>query len=69
MQGRVKCYDSNRGFGFIETVYGDYFVHVTNILSKDNRLSGGDLVTFNPFESKKGLSATNVRKISEVPHD
>jgi len=62
-QGRVKMYNSEKGFGFI-TPDGngeDLFVHVTGLLVRD--LKPGDIVEYNTENGKKGLIAVNVKKL------
>jgi len=62
-QGRVKMYNSEKGFGFI-TPDGngeDLFVHVTGLLVRD--LKPGDIVEYNTENGKKGLMAVNVKKL------
>ena len=62
-QGRVKMYNSEKGFGFI-TPDGngeDLFVHVTGLLVRD--LKPGDIVEYNTENGKKGLMTVNVKKL------
>ena len=59
--GKVKWFRSDKGFGFIEISDGnDIFVHVSQT---DGELNEGDQVEFIPKEGKKGLVATEVKKI------
>ncbi|WP_316806799.1 cold shock domain-containing protein [Pedobacter agri] len=62
-QGKVKMYNSEKGFGFItpDSNSEDLFVHVTGLLVKD--LKPGDTVEYNSEQGKKGLIAINVKKI------
>jgi len=59
--GKVKFFNSEKGFGFITPDEGgkDVFVHKTG--TRD-ALYEGDTVTFDVEQSPKGLNAVNVRK-------
>ena len=64
MKGKVKWYDSVKGFGFIRTEEGnEVFVHSTGI-SKDNNiktLKADQSVTFEISEGIRGPQAVNVK--------
>ncbi|HHW26940.1 MAG TPA: cold shock domain-containing protein [Firmicutes bacterium] len=66
MQGKVKWFNAEKGYGFIEREDGpDVFVHYTAIQSEGFRtLNQGDLVEFDIVEGPKGLQAANVAKVS-----
>ena len=59
-KGKVKFFNTSKGFGFIQDSESgqDIFVHVTG-LKQDIR--EGDSVVFDVTQGKKGLSAVNVR--------
>ena len=60
--GKVKWFKEDKGFGFIEISDGkDIFVHVSQI---QEPLREGDQVEFVPKEGKKGLVATEVKKVA-----
>ncbi len=63
--GKVKWFNSAKGFGFIEREDGpDVFVHYTAIDGSGFRsLAEGDQVEFEVEEGDKGLHAANVRKV------
>lgn len=64
--GRVKWFNSEKGFGFIE-VEGeeDVFVHFTAIQGNEARksLDEGQEVQFDVEQGPKGLQAANVTKL------
>ncbi|WP_126428286.1 cold-shock protein [Brevibacillus marinus] len=62
MQGKVKWFSKEKGYGFIEKEGGgDIFVHYTGIAGSGFRnLEEGDIVTFDIVEGQKGPQATNV---------
>lgn len=66
-QGKVKWFDIEKGFGFIEPDDGskDVFVHRSNIadLGRDEGLRDGEEVEYDVEETPKGLSALNVQRI------
>ena len=59
-KGKVKFFNTSKGFGFIQDSESgqDIFVHVTG-LKQDIR--EGDSVVFDAQQGKKGLNAVNVR--------
>ena len=65
--GKVKWFNDQKGFGFIESDDGqDVFVHHTNITMDGHRtLAEGDPVEFDMAQGPKGLKAENVRRPSE----
>jgi CspA family cold shock protein len=60
--GRVKWFNSSKGYGFIAQEGGDdVFVHFTAILMEGYKsLTEGMEVTFEIAEGAKGLQALNV---------
>ena len=60
-KGRVKWYNENKGFGFIE-VEGrkDIFVHRSGLISAFAGLSEGQEVSFQIKQGEKGELAFNV---------
>ncbi len=67
LEGTVKWFSKNKGFGFIEAGLGrDVFVHFSSIKGKGYRvLEQGDEVSFDLVESPKGPQAFNVKKIRQ----
>lgn len=65
MEGTVKWFNAQKGFGFITTGDGkDVFVHYSSIESDGFKsLEEGQKVSFDITEGDKGEQATNVRKI------
>jgi CspA family cold shock protein len=66
--GRVKRYQRNSGFGFIETEDGDLFVHHTALVDREFLLPGQQ-VEFRIEPGDRGPRAVNVRVTGEVPMD
>ena len=63
MEGTIKCFNGQKGFGFINGEDGkDYFVHFSAI-PEDVRLNEGDKVTFDVVETEKGVQAQNVQLV------
>ena len=65
MQGTVKFFDNDRGFGFISREGGDdVFVHVSNIQGEGFKtLADGQAVEFEVGPGRKGDEARNVRPL------
>ena len=63
MKGKVKWYNSFKGYGFIEGEdEKDVFVHQTAI-PEGTHLDEGDEVEFEVEKGEKGPSAVNVKKL------
>jgi len=64
MEGKVKWFNADKGFGFIETSEGnDVFVHFSAIQDEGFKtLEEGQSVTFDIVEGNRGPQAANVRK-------
>lgn len=64
-QGRVKWFNSKKGFGFIEREgEPDIFVHFSDIIGNGYRvLENGDSVEFEIIQGRKGPQAKKVRAI------
>ncbi|WP_338473315.1 cold-shock protein (plasmid) [Niallia sp. XMNu-256] len=62
-QGKVKWFNAEKGFGFIESeAGGDVFVHFSAIQSEGFKsLDEGQSVTFEIEQGQRGPQATNVQ--------
>jgi CspA family cold shock protein len=65
VQGTVKFFNADRGFGFISRQNGDdVFVHVSNIQGEGVKtLAEGQAVEFDIGTGRKGEEAQNVRAL------
>ena len=65
MQGKVKWFSAEKGYGFIEREDGsDVFVHFSAILDEGFKtLNEGQRVEFDIVEGARGLQAANVTKL------
>ncbi|RXK01133.1 cold-shock protein [Arcobacter sp. CECT 8986] len=69
VNGTVKWFNSEKGFGFIEQENGgkDVFVHFRQVNNSNNygrvTLEDGQKVTFEITESDRGLQAENVTAV------
>ncbi len=65
MKGRVKWFDSKKGYGFIESEDGkDVFVHFSAISGSGFRnLEEGEEVEFEVEQGEKGLAARDVQRV------
>ena len=65
--GKVKWFNADKGFGFIEPTDGskDVFVHRNNVagLEWDEGLRDGEDVEYEVERTPKGLSAMNVQRV------
>lgn len=65
MNGKVKWFNNEKGYGFIDHTAGeDIFVHYSAIKQDGYKsLFEGQLVNFDLIETPKGLQAVNVTAI------
>ena len=65
MQGKVKWFNAEKGYGFIETEQGsDVFVHFSAIQAEGFKtLEEGQAVEFDIVEGARGPQAANVIKL------
>ena len=64
VQGKVKFFDNDRGFGFISRDGGDdVFVHVSNLQPGTTTLAEGQAVEFEVGPGRKSEEAKNVRSV------
>ena len=67
MKGKVKWFNSTKGFGFIETGDNekDVFVHISAVRNAGmSSLDEGQAITFEIEDGPKGPNAVNLQKIS-----
>lgn len=66
MTGKVKWFNAEKGFGFINRGEGaDIFVHYSQIMENGYRsLDEGQEVEFDLLETERGLQAKNVVKLA-----
>lgn len=65
MEGTVKWFNAQKGYGFITTEDGkDVFVHYSSITNEGFKsLQEGERVRFDLTQGQKGEQATNVSKV------
>lgn len=68
MKGKVKWFNNEKGYGFIEyTADEDIFVHYSAIRQDGYKsLSEGQIVEFKLLETEKGLQALDVTVNKEL---
>ena len=60
-QGIVKWFDQKKGFGFINSLGDDFFIHIKDVVGRNGvELREGDRVHFEPSSSSKGPVAKNL---------
>lgn len=68
MQGKVKWFNNDKGYGFIDYPNNeDIFVHYSAIKQDGYKtLSEGQVVEFDLIETAKGLQAINVSEVASL---
>ena len=63
MQGKVKFFNSSKGYGFIvdDETGDDVFVHVTSLIGL--KINEGDKVEYVIEEGERGKTATNIQLV------
>jgi CspA family cold shock protein len=66
--GKVKWYDSEKGFGFVASDEGgDVFVHASVLPAGVTTLKGGQRVEFGVVEGRRGEQALSLRVLDPTP--
>lgn len=67
LRGKVKWFNNEKGFGFVEGETEDIFIHYSQIVKDGYKsLEANDAVEFEMVQTNKGLQAQNVRVSEEV---
>ncbi len=66
MIGRIKHYDRDRGFGFIQTEGGSFFFHATALRSTIDRNSEVEFYLDDDPRTDGGLKAVDIRRVFVV---
>ncbi len=66
--GKVKWYDTEKGFGFLsDDEGGDVFLHANALPEGVTALKGGTRVEFGIVEGRRGAQALSVRVLDPTP--
>ena len=62
MEGKVKNWDAEKGFGFITTKLGNFYTHISCVKERKD-LKPGQKVRFNIETSEQGMIGKNVEVV------
>ncbi len=66
-KGKVKFFNTSKGFGFITQNEGeDLFFHVSELRTRTDSVNEGDQVEYEVGEGRKGPCAVNIRETHSV---
>jgi CspA family cold shock protein len=66
-KGKVKFFNTSKGFGFITQNEGeDLFFHVSELRTRTETVNEGDQVEYEVGEGRKGPCAVNIREAHSV---
>ena len=66
--GKVKWFDTEKGFGFLASDEGgDVFVHVSALPAGTSELKSGQRVEFGVVDGRRGEQALSVRILDPMP--
>ncbi len=61
LEGTVKWFSNERGYGFITQDESEYFVHFSSLIMEGYKtLKAGQTVSFELVQTEKGVQAVNV---------
>ncbi len=64
MQGKVKKFNKEKGFGFITTDNGDVFFHYSQLIMEGFKtVDEGETVEFDLVEGDRGPQAHNIKRV------
>ena len=64
-QGKVKQYNSEKGFGFISFAEGDVFFHVSDFPADGNEPKRNDRVKFNVARNGDKFKAVKIQRVED----
>lgn len=64
-QGKVKQYDTAKGFGFISFVEGDVFFHISDFPSEAGEPKRNDRVKFNVVKNGDKFKAVKIQRVED----
>ncbi len=65
LQGKIKQYDPEKGFGFIGTMDGDVFFHISDFPASEGEPKRNERVQFVAVENGEKFKAVRIERVED----
>lgn len=65
LQGKIKQYDPEKGFGFIDTTEGDIFFHISDFPTEEGEPKRNERVQFLAVPNGEKFKAARIQRVED----